>query len=96
METYLSVTDNWFTAPLLHSVLEEIQELLGVLAVPAFVTPMGKGTVDEQHPRFGGLYAGAGSRPEVREFVESASCVIWIGNYAADLNSYWLSPPLNH
>ncbi|CAM9021281.1 unnamed protein product [Wickerhamomyces anomalus] len=39
-----------------HSALAETKDLMDLTQFPTFVTPMGKGAVDEQHPRFGGVY----------------------------------------
>src|SRR5258708_36392955 len=35
-----------------------------------------KGAVDEDHPQYLGIYSGACSRPEVREAIETAECLI--------------------
>lgn len=45
-----------------------------------FTTGMSKG-FDESMPTFGGVYGGFASTKEVREAVESADCVLWIGAY---------------
>jgi pyruvate decarboxylase len=44
-----------------------------------FVTPMGKGAVNETHPSFGGVYAGDGSQPEVQKRVEGSDLILTIG-----------------
>jgi pyruvate decarboxylase len=56
-----------------------------VSKLPTFVTGMGKGSVNEQHAQFGGVYAGAATKPDVKEVVESADCVLWVGNYPVSL-----------
>src|SRR5260370_13608609 len=38
----------------------------------------GKGAVDEDHPQYLGVYSGAYSRPEVRETIETAECLIQV------------------
>ena len=43
---------------------------------PAFVTGMGKGSVDEQNPSFGGVYVGAATKPDVKKAIESSDCVL--------------------
>jgi pyruvate decarboxylase len=40
---------------------------------------MGKGAVNETHPTYGGVYAGDGSQPEVKEFVEASDLILTIG-----------------
>jgi TPP-dependent 2-oxoacid decarboxylase len=42
---------------------------------------MGKGTVDEKSPQYGGTYAGIGSKDDVKDVVESSDLVLWIGMY---------------
>ena len=70
-----------------HSVLSEVQRLVDLLGVPYFTTGMGKGGVDETKPKFGGVYAGMGSKADVREAVENSDCVIWVGYYPSDFNA---------
>ncbi|GMF02784.1 unnamed protein product [Ambrosiozyma monospora] len=54
----------------------EVQDLVAKLAdetqFPIFATPMGKSGISEDHPRFGGIYVGVLSKPDVKEAVESA------------------------
>ncbi|OLN94353.1 Pyruvate decarboxylase [Colletotrichum chlorophyti] len=47
-----------------HRVLPEVHALLEKTKIPVFVTPMGKGAVNETHPNYGGVYAGSASHPE--------------------------------
>ena len=42
---------------------------------------MGKGSVSEHLPSYGGVYGGESSYPEVKKFVESSDCILWLGNY---------------
>jgi pyruvate decarboxylase len=42
---------------------------------------MGKGSITEHLPTFGGIYGGASSFPEIKKIVESSDCVLWLGNY---------------
>ncbi|KAI9741999.1 MAG: hypothetical protein M1834_000388 [Cirrosporium novae-zelandiae] len=70
-----------------HGVIQEAQELMSILDIPVFTCPMSKGSVNEHHPRFGGIYAGIASKPDVRETVEASDCILWIGNFPSDLNT---------
>ncbi|AET38202.1 indolepyruvate decarboxylase 1 Ecym_2479 [Eremothecium cymbalariae DBVPG len=70
-----------------HDVKEETKRLIDVTQFPAFVTPMGKGSIDEQHPRFGGVYVGTLSSPEVKEAVESADLILSVGALLSDFNT---------
>lgn len=62
-----------------HRVLEEVHDLVEKTGLPVFVTPMGKGAVNETHPNYGGVYAGDGSQPDVKERVEAADLILTIG-----------------
>lgn len=47
---------------------------------------MGKGSVDEDAPTFGGVYSGAGSFPGVKKAVESSDLIFWFGRYGVSLH----------
>ncbi|AGO09918.1 AaceriAAL073Wp [[Ashbya] aceris (nom. inval.)] len=70
-----------------HDVKQETKQLIDVTQFPAFVTPMGKGSIDEQHPRFGGVYVGTLSSPDVKEAVESADLILSVGALLSDFNT---------
>jgi pyruvate decarboxylase len=62
-----------------HRVLEEVHGLIDKTKLPVFVTPMGKGAINETHPNYGGVYAGDGSQPDVKERVEASDLILTIG-----------------
>lgn len=63
-----------------HRVVEEVHQLVDKTNLPVFVTPMGKGAVDENHPNYGGVYAGSGSHPaQAKEIIESSDLLLTIG-----------------
>ncbi|KAK6442436.1 hypothetical protein LTR95_001308, partial [Oleoguttula sp. CCFEE 5521] len=68
-------------------VVDESRKLAEVTGLPCFTTCMGKGGPDESSPKFGGVYQGAGSYPEVAKAVESSDAVFWIGNVQTDFNT---------
>jgi pyruvate decarboxylase len=70
-----------------HRVVEEAHELLDKLQIPGFVTPMGKGAIDETHPMYSGVYIGAISQPEVKKAVEESDCILSIGALLSDFNT---------
>ncbi|CCE66346.1 hypothetical protein TPHA_0Q00120 [Tetrapisispora phaffii CBS 4417] len=70
-----------------HDVKAETKALIDTTQFPSFVTPMGKGSIDEQHPRFGGVYVGTLSRPEVKKAVESADLILSVGALLSDFNT---------
>lgn len=63
-----------------HRVLDEVNGLLEKTKLPVFVAPMGKGAVNEQNPKYGGVYAGNASHSNVAKAVEAADLVLSIGS----------------
>jgi pyruvate decarboxylase len=61
--------------------LAEAKELVEITGYPYFVTSMGKGSVSEHLPTFGGTYGGIASFPGPKKAIESSDCVLWLGNY---------------
>lgn len=49
---------------------------------------MGKGSISEHLASFGGVYAGNGSFPDVKNAVETSDCVLWLGNYPVWFQAY--------
>lgn len=71
-----------------YHVLDEVHKLIEKSKLPVFVTPMGKGAVNEQHDNFGGVYAGAGSHPpSAQDAVESSDLILAIGGLKSDFNT---------
>ncbi|KAK6525392.1 Pyruvate decarboxylase 1 [Orbilia ellipsospora] len=70
-----------------HRVIDEVHDLINKSQLPAFATPMSKGAIDETNIRFGGIYIGDVSRPDVKKAVESADLIISIGALKSDFNS---------
>lgn len=70
-----------------HHVVEETHELLNKLQIPGFVTPMGKGALNETNSHYGGVYIGEISLPEVKQAVENSDCVLSIGALLSDFNT---------
>ena len=61
--------------------VEETNALVAVTNLPAFVTAMGKGSLNETLSSYRGYYAGAASFPEIRQYVESSDALLYIGRY---------------
>ncbi|KAI0121650.1 pyruvate decarboxylase [Xylariales sp. AK1849] len=70
-----------------HRVLDEVHALVDKTKIPVFVTPMGKGAIDETCESFGGVYAGDASHPDVKEAVESSDLVLTVGALKSDFNT---------
>jgi pyruvate decarboxylase len=67
--------------------LKETHAFIKKSGLPVFVTPMGKGAIDETISNYGGVYAGDGSNKGVRERVESSDLIISIGPVKSDFNT---------
>ena len=70
-----------------HNCKEETKKLIDITQFPAFTTPMGKGSIDEHHPRYGGVYVGTLSEPAVKKAVESADLILSVGALLSDFNT---------
>lgn len=70
-----------------HRVLDELHELIEKTELPAFVSPMGKGAINEESLPFGGVYVGDASRDDVRQRVDGAELILYIGGLQSDFNS---------
>jgi len=70
-----------------HYVREEVDALIKKTHFPVYSAPMGKTAVSETQPRFGGVYVGSISHPEISEKVESAKLILSIGGLKSDFNT---------
>jgi indolepyruvate decarboxylase len=58
---------------------KELRQAIEGLGCPFATTSMEKGIIDESHPQFAGLYAGATSAEKTRQIVEGAEVVLDLG-----------------
>ena len=58
---------------------KELQKAIEALGYPFVTTLMEKCVIDESHPQFAGMYAGAASDPKTRQLVEGADLVLDLG-----------------
>ncbi|MFE3142997.1 alpha-keto acid decarboxylase family protein [Streptomyces scopuliridis] len=65
----------------------ELLELAGRMRLPIAAVNTVKGLIDETSPHFLGIYAGAGSKSEIREMVENSDCLLAIGVRRVDTTS---------
>jgi TPP-dependent 2-oxoacid decarboxylase len=65
---------------------DTVTELVNKTGLPVASLYCGKPDFLEQHPRCIGIYQGLGSQVEVREFVEAADAVVWLGAVPSDFN----------
>ncbi|CAN3377016.1 hypothetical protein DIURU_002021 [Diutina rugosa] len=78
-----------------HQCQEETRRLVEVTQFPVYSSPMGKSTIDESCPRFGGVYVGELSLPPIRAEVESADLVFSVGALMSDFNTGSFSYHMN-
>lgn len=65
---------------------EPVLELVNRTGLPVASLYSGKPDFLEQHARCIGIYQGLGSQANVREFVENADTVVWLGAVPSDFN----------
>lgn len=66
---------------------KEFADFLEKTGFPYVTMMMGKTILSEQHPQFLGLYEGDRSRLYVRDQVESADCILQLGELMTDFNT---------
>src|SRR5215207_4452786 len=64
----------------------EALALIEASGIPAAVTLLDKGAIEERSPSFLGVYAGALGRDDVRRYVEESDCLIMLGTLLTDIN----------
>jgi indolepyruvate decarboxylase len=77
-----------------YGVTGELLKLADRMQLPIAAINTSKGVIDETSPYFVGLYAGAGSKPEVREVVENSDALLAIGVRRVDTTSGGFSDAL--
>lgn len=70
-----------------HHIGAELKEFLYKTQFPVYTAPMGKTVINEDYPRFGGIYIGSISHPEIIQRVEGAKLIISIGSILSDFNT---------
>jgi TPP-dependent 2-oxoacid decarboxylase len=66
--------------------VEPAMRLVERSGIPTTVALLDKSVIDERHPSFIGVYAGALGRREVQEYVEGSDCLIRLGTLPTDIN----------
>ncbi|ODV84421.1 hypothetical protein CANARDRAFT_8772 [[Candida] arabinofermentans NRRL YB-2248] len=70
-----------------HDVRDLVKTFAKTTQFPVYTTPMGKSSFDEDDPRFGGVYVGMLSKPDVKEAVESGDLILSVGGLLSDFNT---------
>ena len=63
-----------------------VMDFIDKSGIPATVTLLDKGAIQERHDSFIGVFAGALGRDDVREYVEGSDCLIMLGTLLTDMN----------
>jgi pyruvate decarboxylase/indolepyruvate decarboxylase len=74
---------------------DALRRLLDATGYPWATMIMGKGLLEETHPRYIGLYNGAMSDPYVRARIEEADGILTIGTLLSDFNTGGFSAKLD-
>ena len=72
-----------------------VEKLVDKMDIPVATMMMGKGSFNESHKNYIGLYAGRWGSLEVKNFVESCDCILAIGPIWSDYNTGSFSAQLN-
>jgi pyruvate decarboxylase len=70
-----------------HGAKNELKEFLETTHFPVYASPMGKTAINENYERYGGIYIGSLSHPEVKNKVESAKLILDVGGILSDFNT---------
>jgi TPP-dependent 2-oxoacid decarboxylase len=69
-----------------YGLSERVVALATRAHIPIASTILGKSAIDETHPLYMGIYAGAIGDERVREYIESSDCIILVGVFLTDLD----------
>ena len=74
--------------------LDEVDVLVRKSGLLTYVTPMGKGNINESLENFSGMYFGAFTDESTKEAVENSDLVLYIGPIKSDVNTAWFTTKL--
>lgn len=78
-----------------YNLQPQVQQLVDKMNLPVTIVMMGKGSFDESHNNFIGLYAGDLGSKEVQNIVEASDCILAIGTIWSDYNTGSFTAKLN-
>ncbi|KAA1469815.1 pyruvate decarboxylase [Dentipellis sp. KUC8613] len=70
-----------------HQVKQEVWDLAQKTGFPVYSAPMGKTGIWEGYERYGGIYVGSISHPDIKEKVEAAKLILYVGALKSDFNT---------
>lgn len=65
----------------------QVKQLVEKINLPVATMMMGKGSFDESHSNFIGLYAGSLGNSQVQNIVEASDCILAVGTQWSDYNT---------
>lgn len=65
---------------------EDLVQLVEKTNIPVAATLLSKSVFNERHPCYLGLYAGSMGSEDIRNYIESSDCLIWLGAFMTDLD----------
>jgi pyruvate decarboxylase len=70
-----------------HDMMKSVLRFVERTQLAVYVTPMAKGSIDETHPQFRGVFAGNCSTEQVQKEVYNADLILSIGSMNSDFNT---------
>ncbi|KAF2858283.1 pyruvate decarboxylase isoenzyme [Piedraia hortae CBS 480.64] len=70
-----------------YNAAEEMKQLVDVLSLPFYTSPMAKSVIDETHPQYVGIHNGWPSSPGIPAAFDSTDAVLLVGDLPADTNT---------
>ncbi|KAF7978485.1 hypothetical protein HWV62_45623 [Athelia sp. TMB] len=70
-----------------HGIRDEVKEFCEKTGFPVYAAPMGKTAIDEDYARYGGIYIGSLTAPDIKDRIENARLIISIGALKSDFNT---------
>lgn len=70
-----------------YNLQAQVQQLVEKINLPVATMMMGKGSFDERHKNFIGLYAGSLGSTQVQNIVEASDCLLAVGTSWSDYNT---------
>lgn len=78
-----------------YGLSDSLLEFAEKYRIPIVSSLLGKTVIGEQHPLFVGVYQGAMSSPEVKNFVENCDCILLFGVILTDVQTGIFTAKLN-
>ena len=78
-----------------YNLQSQVQQIVEKMNLPVSTMMMGKGSFDESHKNYIGLYAGSLGNTEVQNIVEASDCILAVGTMWSDYNTGSFTAKLN-